>query len=260
MNNECLNTDNDNKYCFFKIANAFLLFFVFLLSIALAIYAPRVVKDHNLGFDYMGVIVGILALLVTLLVAWQIYNTIRSTHQIERIEEDFKDLERTIDNRVTERMNVLEREASAMICVSLAKSPIHLHQFSEALNKRFDKKGVTNMLNHSLYYFAAGLDNLNPLSNSDNYDDIYEGLETTIQLIEECRSVLRVLHVGIIDAVIKGIKNDKNPHDGKNGEGVNKKMLVSRLERIKTDVLAFKEAEEQSRQSSDSKNDETPSN
>lgn len=206
------------------------------------------------------VTITVLGTIVTLLVAWQIYSTIRSTHQIEEIEEDFKALERTIDNRVAERMNILEREASAMICVSLAKSPIHLHQFSEELNKRFGRNGVTNMLNHSLYYFAAGLDNLSSLPNSENYDDIYEGLEVTIQLIEECRNVLKLLQVGVIDAVIKGIKNDKNPHDGKNGEGVNKKRMLSRLEKIKTDVLAIKEAEEKARQSSDSKNDESSGN
>ena len=51
----------------------------FILSIAaLCRTYPRYIsyEECNLGFDYMGVIVGVLALLVGFLVAWQIYKTI----------------------------------------------------------------------------------------------------------------------------------------------------------------------------------------
>lgn len=246
---DCLDPENKSKYCFFKVANAFLLLAVFLQFVLLCFYAPRVIKGNSLGFDYMGVIVAILALLVTLLVAWQIYSTIRSTRQIENVEKDFEELkrtvEKTIEGKVSAKMNVLEREASAMICFTLAKSPVHLHQFSEALNERFGTNGITNMLNQSLYYYAAGLDNLSKLDNSENYDDLYEGLMATISLIEGCERSLELISVGVVDAVINGIKADKNPHDGTNGEGVNKKDLIARLEKIKENVIALKRTKEQ---------------
>ena len=260
---DCIGPENNSKYCFFKVANAFLLLAVFLQFVLLCFYAPRVIKGNSLGFDYMGVIVAILALLVTLLVAWQIYSTIRSTRQIEKVEEDFEKLKSSVDNtiedKVSTKMNVLEREASAMICFTLAKSPVHLHQFSEALNERFGTNGITNMLNQSLFYYAAGLDNLSELDNSENYDDLYEGLTETISLIEGCERSLGLISIGVVDAVINGIKADKNPHDGTNGEGVNKKDLIARLEKIKESVIALKrsneqqakEAEEAARQSSE---------
>lgn len=222
-----------------------------IMSIAaLAHTHPRTLYSANdktivLGFDYIGVIVAILALLVTFLVAWQIYSTIRSTRQIESIEDEFEDLKSSVGKIVEDRMNVLEREASAMICFTLAKSPVHLHQFSEALNERFGLNGITNMLNQSLFYLAAGFENLGKLDNSENYDDLYDGLITTISLIEGCERSLELINVGVVDAVIKGIKADKNPHNGTNGEGVNKKNLIARLERIKENIIALKSVNEQ---------------
>lgn len=227
---------------------------IIMSVVALAHTHPRVLysaddKTVVLGFDYIGVIVAILALLVTFLVAWQIYSTIRATRQIENVEEDFEELkstvDKTIEDKVSTKINVLEREASAMICFTLAKSPVHLHQFSEALNERFGTNGITNMLNQSLYYYAAGLDNLSKLDNSENYDDLYEGLTATISLIEGCERSLELISIGVVDAVINGIKADKNPHDGKSGEGVNKKDLIARLEKIKDNVITLKHAKEQ---------------
>lgn len=85
---DCLDPEINSKCCFFKVANAFLLIFVFLLSIVLAIYAPRVIRGNNLGFDYMGVIIAVLAILVTLLVGWNIFSTIKAEravrHRLER--------------------------------------------------------------------------------------------------------------------------------------------------------------------------------
>ena len=51
-------------------------------SICIAI--PRI---GDVDFDYMGIIVGILSLLVTVLMAWNIYTVIDSTGKIKRIEE-----------------------------------------------------------------------------------------------------------------------------------------------------------------------------
>lgn len=74
----------DNSKCrFCKVVNSFLLLAVFFLLAVLCIYAPRVIKGNSLGFDYIGVIVAILALLVTFLVAWQIYSTIEAKREIE---------------------------------------------------------------------------------------------------------------------------------------------------------------------------------
>ena len=40
---------------------------------SLVMVSPR---NNNLGFDYIGVIIGLLSLIVTILIGWQIYSTI----------------------------------------------------------------------------------------------------------------------------------------------------------------------------------------
>lgn len=109
---DCLNLENNSKYCFFKVANAFLLLVVFLQFVILCFYAPRVIKGNSLGFDYIGVIVGILAILVTFLVAWQIWATLKSDEKIMRFETDLKDkeaqLKQYIDNEITKERQTRE--------------------------------------------------------------------------------------------------------------------------------------------------------
>ena len=46
------------------------------ITVVLCRWYPRVVCFQNLNFDYLGLIVGILALLVTVLLGWQIFSVI----------------------------------------------------------------------------------------------------------------------------------------------------------------------------------------
>lgn len=62
----------------------------FIMSlIALCRTYPR--NGENLSFDYMGIIVGILSLLVGFLVAWQIYKTIEVDRKIEAVNNISRD-------------------------------------------------------------------------------------------------------------------------------------------------------------------------
>lgn len=69
---------------------------IIMSIVALAHTHPRVLyaaddKTVVLGFDYIGVIVGLLALLVTFLAAWNIWKTIDTKNEIQRaIEETVK--------------------------------------------------------------------------------------------------------------------------------------------------------------------------
>lgn len=65
-----------------------LLFIALILSI---ISICRTCPRTDLGFDYMGVIVGLLALLVGFLVAWQIYKTIDIEKKVDLISNGSKD-------------------------------------------------------------------------------------------------------------------------------------------------------------------------
>lgn len=79
-----------NRYQYLKIVNVFLLLFVFLSFIVLAIYAPRVIHGKSLGFDYMGVIVTVLSILVTTLIGWNIYNVISIKNEIESFKDNIR--------------------------------------------------------------------------------------------------------------------------------------------------------------------------
>lgn len=56
--------------------------------ITLCVICPRV---DNIGFDYLGVIVGVLALLVTILIGWNIFSVLDFKKEIlNKIEENRK--------------------------------------------------------------------------------------------------------------------------------------------------------------------------
>ncbi len=61
-----------------------------LLSVGSIIFCianpSRIIRVNNPGYDYMGVIVGILALFMTFLVGWQIWQTMASREEIRKAE------------------------------------------------------------------------------------------------------------------------------------------------------------------------------
>lgn len=61
----------------------------------LAVELPRILNNdytnshlHNLGVDYLGLIVAIFAIIVTLLVGWQIFSNIQERNRIDRFARD----------------------------------------------------------------------------------------------------------------------------------------------------------------------------
>lgn len=71
--------------------------------IALSNICPRQYQEDNPGLDYLGVIIGILALLVTFLVAWQIWQTMASRDEIKTLTKLNKDLENSLE-RMSEKI------------------------------------------------------------------------------------------------------------------------------------------------------------
>lgn len=56
-------------------------FIVSIGSICISVY-----RTNNLGFDYMGFLIGILALLVTLLLSWNIYSAIDQKSMMDKLK------------------------------------------------------------------------------------------------------------------------------------------------------------------------------
>lgn len=55
--------------------------------VLLCVVFPRMVRPYNLGFDYIGVIIAILALLVTLLIGWNIYQLVDFKNKIKEVDK-----------------------------------------------------------------------------------------------------------------------------------------------------------------------------
>lgn len=160
--NDCLDPENNSKCCFFKVANAFLLLAVFLLFMVLCFYAPRVIDGKSLGFDYIGVIVAILAILVTVLIGWQIWATIDTRRIIERFDERIRANENAVNRLQQQFSNIGEiaiantEIANAQIIVaSIISDPAraNAHQYAEsyqfastALTRLIQIQGITNEL------------------------------------------------------------------------------------------------------------------
>ena len=93
------------------------LFCVGICTHYIAVFYPRFIEDNknasyiqSFGIDYWGIIVGFMAVIVTLLVGWQIYSTIKAKDEIERIKAESdnnldihkKDLSAKYENRIAE--------------------------------------------------------------------------------------------------------------------------------------------------------------
>lgn len=78
---------------------------IIIAVIALAISLPRLIWTDkfgkvNLGFDYLGVIVALLALMVTLMVGWNIWQTMEARRAIEKFDDRTRNFDAELDKKV----------------------------------------------------------------------------------------------------------------------------------------------------------------
>ena len=154
-------------YCMIKYSskgclrkNWISIFPILFSLIALANCYPRTEK---LGFDYLGVIVGILALLFTVLIGLQIFNTVSFERKIKKfIIEELRTQENKIDtklnieseiqsikiNNAKEMItDVSNRAKSIAICISLSNLGYVLYQnkdYKNAIITLFNALGAWN--------------------------------------------------------------------------------------------------------------------
>lgn len=92
---------------FFEIATYIGLPYSFILTtICICNIFPR---SENLNFDYSGIIVGILSILVTLLMGFNIWNAIDMKNEIDKVKKQFEDFyssihkkQEELDKKITE--------------------------------------------------------------------------------------------------------------------------------------------------------------
>ena len=68
----------------------------------LCVHYARIIPFKGTGADYLGVIVAILAIIVTLLVGWQIFSTIKAKEELRQARQD-------VENRFADRLIELDK-------------------------------------------------------------------------------------------------------------------------------------------------------
>lgn len=90
---------------------------VSVLAIIISIIALANICPRFSSFDYLGLIVGILTLLVTLLLGWQIYNAIDIRNNLNNLNKKYEDLNiniQAIQTNVDSKTTALEKETSEL--------------------------------------------------------------------------------------------------------------------------------------------------
>lgn len=134
------------------------------ISIALSTLCRNAPRE--LGFDYMGIIVGILSLLIGFLVAWQIYNSLQVNEKVKKIE----DTQRYLDEKITEEEKKNHYYFLRMECIAKSANALSIA----------DKQPFSA---YRLFH-SAFIDALN-MSDSEHLNGVINNLTTTANLIAE---------------------------------------------------------------------------
>lgn len=66
----------------------------------ICVHHPRIIPFNGLGADYIGIIIGILSGMITLLVGWQIFSNIQERERLDEIRRQFENFRNNINNQV----------------------------------------------------------------------------------------------------------------------------------------------------------------
>lgn len=131
----CLDPESSSNYCFFKVANAFLL----LANVILIIFAGAYLPSKTLNIDYTAIIVAVFGILITVLIGWQIYNAVNIESRISKSEKQLGDtLTRLQATEANIEKNALssERYSTAVNCMACALT----NYYQIRLDKEIDIK------------------------------------------------------------------------------------------------------------------------
>lgn len=102
---------------------------IIIAIIALAISLPRLLwtdkfGNVDFGFDYLGVIVALLALMVTLMVGWNIWQTIISREEVRKIDAVRKRLDK-LEVNIEAQRDMFKKHNLEIICLIDAHAKLY---------------------------------------------------------------------------------------------------------------------------------------
>lgn len=124
-----------------------------LLSIVFSVIAisKTCYRTIDLGFDYLGVIVGSLAVMVTFLVAWNIYSVIDARSRIDEMQKEISEYEKRYQSEISNVQKKVYKTQSD-ICSSAVSSEIRLF---DSLKDKVSTHMIINMVSAINYLSRA---------------------------------------------------------------------------------------------------------
>lgn len=230
---------------------------------AIAIITTLCAVSWNISADKSGFIVGVLAVLVTALVGWQIWQAVNTRQELrdtrdeirweyeneirqirrdvsrdEQLNRSLRDsLENRIDERINLRINDYDHAVAAAAQLCLARAPLAVHQALEFVNERLGTNKATNLLHSGLITITRALRNINDCSIKDNTEELYDGLGEILDMIDKDIKQLAIIQPDTINDLIDEIKREQGI------SGLNRTALLLRLDRLKTIITSLNDSE-----------------
>lgn len=137
-----------------------------IISLGVACY-----RTDNLGFDYLGVIVGILAILVTILMAWQLYKYSAWKDTINEVL--YTALDKSTKDYTSYMKSITQIYTRSMV-IDNSKSAFLFDTAIESLNE-LSRNGNEVLKNQGVDFFYDYLYELSIIMKDTNYMKLFSG-------------------------------------------------------------------------------------
>lgn len=179
-------------------------YFSLFLSVALAfLWACNVGGLKTVSLDtFVGVIVGLLAIIVTFAIGWQIYNAMEINQKIEQLDEKMKELHKLKMQfeEQNKKIEQLRHEASHFSAIGIADS---------ALSKK-DYLGAYRFYQSALYHTLCLESPINALNMVDDMCDSILKLSGSLKLSKHLYEEVESTDAKIRKLKLYSMVQDKN--------------------------------------------------
>ena len=175
--------------------------FNFVTNIILLVLSyPR--SHDNYGFDYMGIIVGILSLLVTLLVAWNIYSALDIKRELNRKDIELnREIKKQYEKQSSEISDVFNKFKNRIEKgEALLQANIACANAASIDNTSIDKNYL--FILHSLKAIVLW-------SHTNEYSNANSSIELLIKVLKGKKLALRKNQIIRVNGLLAEINNPK---------------------------------------------------
>lgn len=182
-NKNCLDPENNSKYCFFKVTNAFLL----LANMILIIFAFAYLPAQSLNVDYTAITVAVFGILITVLIGWQIYNAVNVESRISKAEKQLLEMIQKVEDtekRINDNSESAEKYSTAINCMGCALANYYQIRLDKDKNVKLKAREFCvsyNMAVRSITYF---------LESEKNPSLIIPWIQSCVNIMEQCLNEL----------------------------------------------------------------------